>query len=216
MKYIRKIDPIDYIDKKQYISAQCKKYNISNYSINSDNSINVYEDVNMTTMGLSEIPIKFEYVKGNFNCSGNKIRSLLNSPREVDGDFNCSYNDLGSLLYSPDKIGGNFDCSNNHIQDLRYITYKIPGYLDISRNELISLEYFPMIMGEFNCNVNPIYPIWYCIKDKSKIELFNKSNIINNLTINITIFLDFLKKINKTSIGNLEYTLRQKHWRIEK
>lgn len=201
-------------ERKQLITL-CRKYNINNYNINDDNSINVYGDVNLKNMRLTKLPIKFNHISGNFDCSGNQMKSLLNSPISVKGDFNCSFNELSSLKYAPDEVEGNFICKNNHIYDLKYLNCVIYKNLDISNNELISFDFFPLLYQDFICNNNPIYPIWYSFQDKTKIELFNNSNIINNRTFNITNFISFLKEINKTKYPSLEQSLR-KHWKIVK
>ena len=89
------------------IKGLCYKYGIKNYTINSDGTIDVDGDVNLSNyrnrpMGglpcskLKKLPLKFRKVNGFFNCSGNELISLVGSPISV-GDFNCSYNKLNSL-----------------------------------------------------------------------------------------------------------------------
>lgn len=95
------------------IEKICEKYNIFNYKINKDNSIDVQESVDLSSCGLKKIPIKFNKVLGNFHVSYNSLKDLENSPNLVYGDFNCNYNKLTSLKGSPRSIWGDFDCSNN-------------------------------------------------------------------------------------------------------
>ena len=52
------------------IKEICKQYNIKNYTINKDGSINVNDDVNLTYKKLTKLPLKFNYVSGHFYCSG--------------------------------------------------------------------------------------------------------------------------------------------------
>lgn len=56
---------------KQEIRQECQKYNITRYEINADKSINVIGNVNLAKSKLSKIPLLFNHVRGNFDCSDN-------------------------------------------------------------------------------------------------------------------------------------------------
>ncbi len=104
---------------EQKIHNICKVYNISNYKINSDGSIDVNGNVDLSHLNLNKIPIKFNIVKGYFKCSNNKLKTLENSPNEVvRGYFNCSWNRLSNLLHSPRYLDGFFYCSENTLKSL--------------------------------------------------------------------------------------------------
>lgn len=97
----------------------CGKYNIKNYSINSDGSIDVVGDVLLGNMYLKEIPLKFNKVIGNFDCSDNELTSLNNCPIEVGGWFSCSYNHLTSLESLPKNHKYElFKCYENPLKSL--------------------------------------------------------------------------------------------------
>ena len=49
---------------EQEIHDICKKYNITNYSINPDGSIDVDETVYLSGKGLKRVPLKFNKVDG--------------------------------------------------------------------------------------------------------------------------------------------------------
>ena len=68
---------------EQEIHTICEKYNITNYSINPDGSIDVEGDVNLSYRNLTKIPIKFNKVSGYFYCAFNKLTSLENFPKEI-------------------------------------------------------------------------------------------------------------------------------------
>ena len=99
----------------QEIKDICTKYNINNYIINPDGSIDVNDNVDLSDKGLTEIPLKFNRVSGYFHCYCNELTSLKGSPSYVGGIFDCSNNELTSLIGSPIVIGRNFDCSYNPI-----------------------------------------------------------------------------------------------------
>ena len=126
----------------------CKRYNIKNYTINDDGSIDVNGRVNLYNKGLTELPLRFNKVTGSFDCSNNKLTSLKGCPRWVGGYFGCGYNDLTSLEFSPDYIGGYFSCVYN-----KYLTN---NYCDteISGNFYTSLEQDGLIFDYYNKTTN--------------------------------------------------------------
>ncbi len=110
------------------IDAICKKYSIWKYTINNDGSIDCHRDVFMRltktiyepkggvtqlTMKFEKIPVVFNKVAGDFNITGNIVKSLKGSPREVGGDFKCNKNLLTSLEGAPKVIGGEVNCKDN-------------------------------------------------------------------------------------------------------
>lgn len=78
---------------------------IGPYKLNIDGSLNVEGNVkfpeNMDF--VSELPLSFRKVTGDFDCSKMNLRSLRGSPEEIGGTFNCSFNQLYSLEYIPRK-----------------------------------------------------------------------------------------------------------------
>ncbi len=60
MKYLKLFESFGNIDEI------CKKYDIENYTINSDGSIDVNENVDLFDKRLIKIPLKFNKVNGIF------------------------------------------------------------------------------------------------------------------------------------------------------
>jgi len=87
------------------IEELCKKYEITDYHINTDGSIDVYYDVYLSNKNLLEIPIKFRIVDSYFYCSNNKLTTLEGVPQSIIGDFICYHNPLNSIreLFPDDK-----------------------------------------------------------------------------------------------------------------
>jgi hypothetical protein len=123
------------MDEIKYI---CEQYNITNYVINSDLSIDVDGDVNIMNMFLTEIPIRFNKVNGDFNCSYNNLTDLKNSPKYVNGFFNCSFNKIKSLENAPIIVSGHFFCIINCLID-NYCDTEIGGsfYSLLEQEQLI-------------------------------------------------------------------------------
>lgn len=124
------------LSKKVMIENWLKQYNITNYHINSDLTIDVHNSVNLWAINLTEFPsyIQFNKVDGWFDCSFNKLTSLRGCPKVVVDDFVCSINCLKTLEGGPEIVQGSFCCNNN---------------------ELTSLEGCPKIVNkQFYCNNN--------------------------------------------------------------
>ena len=120
------------------ISLICKKYNITNYTINPDGSIDVNGDVYLWYNNLTELPLTFNKVTGWFDCGYNKLTSLKGCPRWVGGNFYCYDNDLTSLEFCPDYVGGGFNCTGNNLTD-NYCDSEIMGkfYTSLEQDGLI-------------------------------------------------------------------------------
>ena len=177
-------------NNEQEIIDICKKYNIENYTINSDGSIDVDGDVNISIRGLTEIPLKFNNVYGNFNCHSNKLTNLLGSPKYVGGWFDCFNNQLTTLIGGPERVGGSFKCTYNQLTTLIGGPERVDGnYFKCSYNKLTSLEGSPIIInGYLELIDNPISII------DSSVEV---KGFIN---INDTNFDDKIKKLSQDKL----------------
>jgi hypothetical protein len=144
-------------ESKKDIESICKKYNIQNYTINEDGSIDVDGSVNLKYKGLSELPLKFRKVSGNFFCYRNKLTSLVGSPKEVGGNFDCNNNQLLSLEGAPREVGRDFYCQSNQLTSLVGSPNKVDGYFVCSENKLTRLEGISQkIGGSIYCENNEI------------------------------------------------------------
>ncbi len=140
----------------------CSKYGIKNYTINSDGSIDVNGNVDLSMKYLTSLPLKFNRVTGNFKCIGlywesnAKLTTLEGSPRIVGGDFLCSQNQLTSLEGAPEEVGGNFQCIYNELTSLQGAPKKVGGDFYCEYNRLTSLEGAPDEVNFFNCSNNQL------------------------------------------------------------
>ena len=115
MRYIK---PFNENINSSEIEAICEKYNIKNYIINEDGSIDVDGNVDLYDKKLKVLPLKFRKVSGYFKCSFNELTSLKGSPQSVGGWFDCNDNQLTSLEGAPQSIGGDFFCCGNQLTSL--------------------------------------------------------------------------------------------------
>jgi hypothetical protein len=107
----------------------CKKYNIKDYTINPDGSIDVEGEV-VILVFINELPIKFNKVSGNFYCSYNDLSTLKNFPNEVGGKTVLYNNPLESL----EGYNGDYDklsCDNKDYLILKHKRSKKLKILDI-------------------------------------------------------------------------------------
>ena len=120
----------------------CKRYNIKNYTINDDGSIDVNGDVSLSYDGLTELPLRFNRVTGSFSCFDNKLTSLKGCPRWVGDWFSCGSNKLTSLEFSPEYVGNDFFCSDNYLID-NYCDTEIVGgfYTSLKQDGLTEYNY---------------------------------------------------------------------------
>ena len=143
--------------RRESIEKWQKEYDIENYTINDDLTINVNGDVDLKYKELTEFPdyIQFGVVTGFFSCYKNQLTSLRGVPEKVNEDFICSHNRLTSLEGCPKKIGGSFDCNNNKLTSLEGAPEEIEGNFSCNYNNLTSLNGIPKkVGGKFECYHN--------------------------------------------------------------
>ena len=95
-------------------------------TLNKDGTYDVDGNVYLDSMGLTEIPLKFGKVNGNFSCSNNSLTNLVGSPIEVNGGFYCYNNQLTSLIGCPKYVGYDFWCDGFTKKDIKQVC-KVEG-----------------------------------------------------------------------------------------
>jgi hypothetical protein len=153
------------MDEKS-IEDWCRKYGIYEYIIGDDGILNVNQSVFIYNLNLTKLPIQFGIVGGCFDCSFNKLTSLIGSPKIIDGYFYCYDNELATLKYGPEMVGDSYDCQ---------------------RNRIMSLIGFPKSIGHnnpnkeinyFRCRNNPIFEEYNKFEHYSQYLRFIKINNI--------------------------------------
>jgi len=154
MKFIKLYESFKDID------SICEKYGIKNYTINSDGTVDIDGNVNLSYKGLTELPLKFGKVSGYFDCGGNKLTTLEGCPQLVGGRFYCGSNKLISLEFCSQSIGGSFNFNSNQLKDL----YGFPEFFD----------------NEIYYSSNPVSEILYLFEDRfgKVIDLLNEYDVI--------------------------------------
>jgi hypothetical protein len=168
------------------IEQICKKYNITNYTINSDGSIDVDGNVDLYDNGLTELPLTFNRVSGHFVCSWNCLTTLKGSPKWVGDRFSCNDNQLTSLEFGPEYVNKGFNCSYNDLTDLIGSPKKIGGYFMVEDNKLLKNPKgcTEKIGGLFHCRNTPFGSIFNVV-DQNFLHAFNFYKIIKDDTVNL-------------------------------
>jgi len=197
---------------EQEIKDLCSEYDITDYQIRDDGSIDVDRGVDLRyKLGdLKQLTLTFNEVNGFFSCGNNILTTLEGCPKKVSRFFDCSYNRLTSLEYSPKIVEGDFLCWDNyHLTSLEGLenTY-INHTLDIERcSNLYSLKGFPKKVGSFDCSGTPLYPIYNTFIQECDYETmrkFNKFDVI--YTDGLDWFIDydnlgkFLRSVGKEDL----------------
>ena len=86
------------------IEEICKRYDIKNYTINPDGTIDVDGGVFLYDMNLEELPLSFNKVSGYFDCGRNKLTSLKGCPEKIGKEFRCFNTPLSSIFNRADQF----------------------------------------------------------------------------------------------------------------
>ncbi len=186
-------------ESKSDIDSICKKYDIKNYTINVDGSIDVDDYVNLSYKSLYKLPLKFRNVSSNFNCNGNKLNSLEGCPEEVGEDFNCSDNNLTSLEGSPNRVGSKFICSNNNLTSFKGCPSYIGSIFYGNYNNIRDFYGFPDFWeGGLYIGNNPLSEIYRLFEKNNRCtELLNTTRtIVNGDSIRVEGMLDVADAMN--------------------
>ena len=126
-----------------------QKYDIKNYTILSDSSVDVAGDVKLSgrLTNLFKLPINFNNVEGDFDISENELVSLEGSPKKVGGSFLAHKNELNSLKGGPKEIKGSFIILHNNITSLLNSPTMVKGDYICSHNPLRTLEGLGTVLG---------------------------------------------------------------------
>ncbi len=148
-----------FLESKTDIDSICKKYDIKNYTINEDGTVDVNGSVSLCRIGLTKLPLRFGKVTGYFDCSSNQLTSLEGSPYYVGGYFSCKYNRLTSLESCSKFVLYDFYCGNNQLTSLEGCPKTIYSHAVFfcENNNLVDFKGFPEDFdGYVNFTNNPV------------------------------------------------------------
>ncbi len=160
MKYVKLFENFSKVNylveklkvRKTELEEELDRYGIKNYTISSDDTIDIDGDVDLRNKELYKIPFKFGKVTGDFDCSVNYLESLKGCPSEVGGYFYCLDNKLTNLIGSPVEVGGRFSCRHNNLKTLEGMSIEVGGNFICNNNKLKSFDSISNIEGYVYCD----------------------------------------------------------------
>ncbi len=150
----------NFLKNKEDIIAWLNAHKIEDYQLIAYPKynwvINVSGDVLLDNLGLKEIPVKFNIIKGVFICSRNELTNLDAAPIKCNS-FNCNSNKITSLKGCPQEIKNHFFCEDNKLVNLEGGPKSVGMHYFCYDNELTSLKGAPRVLknGNFVCSDNP-------------------------------------------------------------
>ena len=141
--------PIVALTNVDDISKWLRKYEIKNFTILKDNSVNVHGDVRLANKlaNLLKLPLNFNIVEGDFDIGDNELTSLEGSPKKVTGSFMCHKNEIFSLKGGPKEVGGSFIILHNNITSLEHSPTIVRDDFICSHNPLKELDGINTVLG---------------------------------------------------------------------
>ncbi len=127
------------LEDDEFIHNICERYCIEKYTINSNGSIDVDGNVELSFNRFKRLPIKFNYVSGSFDISCNKLTTLEGLPNYIGGYLNLDYNHIEVL--NLDLICHSISISENPIKVIEYINPNIIDNIKIHNNQGIISKY---------------------------------------------------------------------------
>lgn len=146
--------------KTSSVEDICKKFDIWDYTINEDGSIDVDGDVILSDDKFSKFPLSFGKVSGGFSCISRGLESLEGAPKHVGENFQCLYNNLTSLEGGPKFVEGEYFCAGNKITSFK-------GFPDHVGDRLL-------------CYNNPIHEIYRLNSCMEFVEFLNEYDVIRD------------------------------------
>lgn len=201
--------------RKLKIRYLCFKYGIECYTINKDYSIDVNNSVYLSNRNLKSLPIKFNYVSGNFFCANNQLTSFENFPKKIGNKLDASHNKIKTLKDLPDI--------DNGVPN----TIDVFHSIDLSYNEISSFEgakdvYRKRNVSFINIDANPITKVWnYILSGKEQqdidelINLINEYDIIRGDEIILHRLNDFLMDQGRNPVKKHKYRIFSRHKLIQ-
>ena len=93
------------LNNRKAIKKWLDEYKIKKYKINDDMTVDVNGNVDLFGKQLTEIPIKFNIVTRCFNCSFNRLTTLIDIEYiDIEDKLCCSNNSYTSFEHWPKRI----------------------------------------------------------------------------------------------------------------
>jgi Leucine-rich repeat (LRR) protein len=144
----------------------CEEHGIEGYTIHDDGTIDVDDDVDISSSGLEVLTVKFGVVHGEFNAGYNNLTSFIGFPTSVTRSLYCESNQIRHFKHCPSIIGGDFSMSENKINNFDDFPQMIGGDIYLNKNNFTKLDNMPEIAhGSLFLNSNYLTTLEGCPKE---------------------------------------------------
>lgn len=120
-------------------------------NIDNDGGITVEGNCKITNQFVKDkiktLPIKFNYIAGNFDIKSTELETLENCPIKIEGDFICNHTNITSLIGGPRFVVGDYTCHHTILKSLDGIAEEIAGALILTYHENLPLLKVLQIKG---------------------------------------------------------------------
>lgn len=131
------------LSDKDKIVLWLNKFNIANYTINDDFTVDVDGDVTLDERDVHQLRVQFGHVSGSLNAQLCKLKTLMGAPKTVGKNLILSANSLESLEYCTQHVGEKFYCNSNKIKSLVHGPQYVGSVYGCFRNQLENLSGAP-------------------------------------------------------------------------
>src|SRR5574343_241770 len=117
---------------------------------------NLRESTINKSRSVASIPAVRQYERGTLTIATLELDSLQGCPQMIkEGSFDCSYNRITSLIGGPTRVDFAYTCGHNELTDLSGCATSIGASVACNNNRLTSLHGIPReIFGFFECYNN--------------------------------------------------------------
>jgi len=128
------------------------KNKITNYRILPDLTVEVFHNVKIIEK-MSVLPVKFDFILGDFDISHCGLTTLKGCPERVEGDFICENNQLYDLSFGPTTVDGDYNARTCRLKSLKGSPRHIVENFNVGENEIQDLELGPIrVDGSYYCD----------------------------------------------------------------
>lgn len=197
MKYIKLFESFNKDEMKYQIDSFCNENYIRNYRINYDFSIDVQQDVHLAyeRCQFDKLPIRFNYVDGDFCIYGLGLTTLDGCPKTITGYFDCSDNELTSLEFGPEDVPI-YHCYDNKLTNLDFLPNQHMDELHCYKNLITEINKCPDVEN-FVYYDNPIFNLI------SFMDCFSMNHSIDEIIDKINEF-EVIKDHNKLDMISID------------
>jgi hypothetical protein len=131
-------------ETRDVVDNFCRHYDIENYTILADGSVDVDGDVSIDGYKNDNLPFKFNIIDGDFMISHSDVNDVSMFPKKVNYGFYCNVNKLTSCVGITQDVGDDFYiCSNEELHSLMGVPKRINGTFSCDGMRISTLEGMP-------------------------------------------------------------------------